>query len=220
MNIMNSRDEQDSASGHTAQLSPCDRAVPTTSRFFDDSSLPSLARYAVETYVLERRVYATEPASLSSLLQQASACFVSIKTFDHELRGCIGTLNPTQSTLAGEIIANAISAATRDPRFQPVSEEELSHLRYSVDVLDEPEPTRFEDLDPGVFGVIVEDATGSRRGILLPEIKGIERAEQQVQIAARKAGISIHQPHRLFRFRVRRFAEATHTKEQSQKQGD
>lgn len=208
---MNYRAEQDSTPRRSAQPSSADRAAPESARFFDDNSLPALARLAVEIYVLEQRVYAPEPTSLSPLLQQASACFVSIKTFAEELRGCIGTINPTRSTLAEEIVVNAISAATRDPRFQPVSAEELSSLRYSVDVLDNPEPASFEDLDPSIFGVIVEDETGSRRGLLLPRIKGIERTEQQIQIAARKAGIAPHQPHRLFRFRVRRFVEGAHT---------
>jgi AmmeMemoRadiSam system protein A len=143
-------------------------------------------------------------------LRQPSACFVCLKTFGRELRGCIGTINPARDTLAEEIVVNAVSAATRDPRFLPVSAEELSLLRYSVDVLGEPEPARLEDLDPLAFGVIVEDETGARRGLLLPDINGVETAGQQVQIAARKAGIAPHQPHRLYRFRVRRFAEATH----------
>lgn len=216
---MNSRAEQDSTSRRSAQPSSGEHDAPAPACFFDENSLPTLARFAVETYVLERRVYATEPASLSPPLRQASACFVSIKTFEQELRGCIGTINPTRITLAEEVIVNAISAATRDPRFPPVSENELSRLRYSVDVLDNPEPTRFEDLDPGVFGVIVEDETGSRRGLLLPKISGIERTEQQIQIAARKAGIAPNQPHRLFRFRVRRFLEEPST-EQSKNEGD
>jgi AmmeMemoRadiSam system protein A len=184
--------------------------VSTPGHVFDGNSLPDLARHAVEIYILEQRLYVPEPVSLSSMLQQASACFVSIKTTGHDLRGCIGTINPIQDTLAEEIIVNAISAATRDPRFQPVSAEELSDLRYSVDVLDKPEPTRFEDLDPEVYGIIVQDDAGTQRGLLLPKIRGIESTEQQVQIAARKAGISLQQPHRLFRFRVRRFVEGAH----------
>ncbi|MCA1635752.1 MAG: AmmeMemoRadiSam system protein A [Acidobacteria bacterium] len=207
---MNFKAEQDSASSRSsAQRSLGVRAVSTPALGFDSLSLPVIARHSVETYVLERRVYAPDPVSLSPMLHQASACFVSVKTFDLKLRGCIGTITPTQSTLANEIIINAISAATRDPRFQPVSAEELTHLRYSVDVLDKPEPTSFEGLDPRTFGVIVEDETGARRGLLLPDINGIESAEQQLQIAARKACIALDQPHRLFRFRVSRFAEGT-----------
>ncbi len=212
---MNSKLEQDSGRRRTPQTSTDDHAASTPARVFKDDSPPALARHAVETYVLERRFYEPDPSSLSPLLRQPAACFVSLKTFDRELRGCIGTINPACNTLAEEIVVNAVSAATRDPRFLPVSAEELPHLRYSVDVLGEPEPARFEDLDPTVFGVIVEDETGSRRGLLLPDIGGIETAEQQVQIAARKAGIAPHQPHRLYRFRVRRFTEETHAQKSS-----
>jgi AmmeMemoRadiSam system protein A len=194
----------------TQQTSSDAQSASTSESVSDDNSIPALARHAVETYILENSLYAPDPASLPSMLQRAAACFVSLKTFTGELRGCIGTIHPTRRTLAEEIIVNAVSAATQDPRFQPVSAKELSNLRYSVDVLDEPEPTLFEDLDPKVFGVIVQDEAGLRRGLLLPEIRGIESAEEQVQIAAHKAGISLQQPHRLFRFRVRRFVEGTH----------
>ncbi len=207
---MNFKSEQDAATGRTAQPSSDGHSIPTLTQVSDDESLPTLARHAVETYVLEQRFYEPDSASLPPLLRQPSACFVSIKTFDRELRGCIGTVTPSRSVLAEEIVLNAVSAATRDPRFPPVSAAELPGLRYSVDVLDAPEPARFEDLDPAVFGVIVEEETGPRRGLLLPDINGIETAEQQVQIAARKAGISLHQSHKLYRFRVRRFAEGAH----------
>jgi AmmeMemoRadiSam system protein A len=176
------------------------------------SALPALARRAVETFTLEGRVQ-MPPAALTSLLAQPSACFVSIKTDRRELRGCIGTTSPSMDTLAEEIVANALSAATRDPRFTPVTADELPHLIYSVDVLDRPEPCRFEELDPQTFGVIVEDNIGSRRGLLLPAIEGVETAEQQVRIAARKAGIEPSAPLRLYRFRVRRFSESAQTVE-------
>lgn len=171
------------------------------------NELPTLARLAVETFVLERRILAATPPDTSSLLHQRSACFVSIKTIDRELRGCIGTVEPEKDTLAEEIIANAINAATRDPRFPPVSPAELPFLRYSVDVLGQAEPARFEDLDPAVFGVIVTDHFGLKRGLLLPGIEGIGTATEQVQIAALKAGIAPHESLRLFRFRARRFKE-------------
>jgi AmmeMemoRadiSam system protein A len=124
-----------------------------------------------------------------------------------DLRGCIGTIEPTKDSLAEEIIANAISAATNDPRFDPVSEVELPELRYSVDVLSAAEEAVIADLDPSVFGVIVEDEIGSRRGLLLPDIPGIEDAKQQVEIAARKAGIDEDEPIKLYRFTVERFRE-------------
>ncbi len=176
----------------------------------DSDELPGLAREAIETFVREGRLI-EKPQKLSPLLNSRAACFVSIKSLDGELRGCIGTIEPVKETLADELIANAISAATRDPRFPPVSEDELPDLRYSVDVLHAPEPARFEDLDPKIYGVIVEDESGLRRGLLLPDIEGVETASQQVEIAARKAGIFSNTPLKLSRFRVERFREKRRT---------
>jgi len=176
-----------------------------------ESILPALARRAVEAFVRDGR--APEPAEVleeesPSVLARPAACFVSIKTADGDLRGCIGTVEPSRASLAEELIANAVSAATRDPRFPPVAESELSNLRYSVDILHEPEPAEFADLDPKVYGVIVEDERGGRRGLLLPDIAGVETAADQVRIAARKAGIGPHEAVRLQRFRVERFRES------------
>lgn len=171
-----------------------------------DIDPPALARQAVETFISSGRVLHA-PKTRERLLGSRAPCFVSVKTLDGELRGCIGTIEPAKDTLAEEIVANAISAATSDPRFDPVLEEELSNLRYSVDVLFPAEHAEMEDLDPAVFGVIVEDESGLRRGLLLPDIPGIDDAQQQVEIAARKAGISQREAIRLFRFKVERFPE-------------
>jgi len=146
------------------------------------------------------------PKRLVGILAERAACFVSIKTKDGELRGCIGTIEPSKNTLAEEIIINAISAASKDPRFYPVTADELSNLSYSVDVLFEPEPATFEELNPKVYGVIVDDEKG-RRGLLLPDIPGITDAKQQVEIATRKAGIPSGTPVKFLRFEVRRFRE-------------
>ena len=169
-------------------------------------SLPALAREAVETFVRSGQIL-PPPTSTGEFLSSRAPCFVSLKTLSGELRGCIGTIEPARDTLAQEIIANAISAANSDPRFEPVRPEELSNLRYSVDVLFPAEETVMADLDPSVFGVIVEDESGMRRGLLLPDIPGIDNAEQQVEIAARKAGIGRDEPVRLYRFRVERYRE-------------
>jgi MEMO1 family protein len=162
-----------------------------------------LARQAVETFISSGNIL--EPAK--ELLRARAPCFVCVKTSDGELRGCIGTIESSKDTLAEEIVANAISAATNDPRFEPITPAELSNLRYSVDVLHHPEPTVAEELDPRVYGVIVEDERGSRRGLLLPDIPGIDDVEQQVEIAARKAGIPRGEPIKLSRFRVERYRE-------------
>jgi len=172
-----------------------------------ESSLPELAREAVETFIRAGNVL-TPPESTTGLLASPAPCFVCLKTLDGELRGCIGTIEPARETLAEEIVANAISAAINDPRFDPVRTAELSNLRYSVDVLFPSEPAEMTDLDPAVFGVIVEDEGGSRRGLLLPDIPGIDNAEQQVEIAKRKAGIGRDERIRLWRFRVERFGES------------
>jgi AmmeMemoRadiSam system protein A len=169
-------------------------------------SLPAVAREAVETFVRSGQIL-SPPTSTDEFLSARAPCFVSLKTLNGELRGCIGTIEPARDTLAHEIIANAISAANNDPRFEPVRPEELSNLRYSVDVLSPPEETVLENLDPSVFGVIVEDESGTRRGLLLPDIPGIDNAEQQVEIAARKAGIRGGEKVRLYRFRVERYRE-------------
>ncbi len=174
----------------------------------DDGRITELARNAVEAYVVTGCVVELPPFPETSPLGRPSACFVCIKTRARELRGCIGTVEPEHATLAEEVVANAIKAATRDPRFRPVSCDELSSLRYSVDVLGSLESARFEDLNPAAFGVVVTDESGSRRGLLLPDIESIETAGQQVGVAAKKAGIKPGEPLRLYRFRTRRFSES------------
>lgn len=168
--------------------------------------LPALARQAVETFTMTGEV--VDPfISHEGLLAARAPCFVCLKMSDGELRGCIGTIEPAKDTLAQEIVANAINAATNDPRFDPVNKSELADLTYSVDVLFPAEPTVMEKLDPSVYGVIVEDESGSRRGLLLPDIPGVETVQQQLEIAKRKAGISPETPVKLSRFRVERYRE-------------
>ncbi len=167
--------------------------------------LPSLARRAVEAFVLTGKQLSVP--STSGVLSARAACFVSIKTFSGDLRGCIGTIEPAKETLAEELVQNALNAASRDPRFQPVSADELAGLKYSVDILGAPEPATIEDLDPATYGVIVEDESSGSRGLLLPNIEGIDTVTRQVEIAARKAGIPPGKPLKLSRFVVQRFGE-------------
>ncbi|MCR5346638.1 MAG: AmmeMemoRadiSam system protein A [Fretibacterium sp.] len=124
----------------------------------------------------------------SPLWKERRACFVSIKQKSGALRGCIGTLSPTWPSLDREIIENAVLASTRDPRFPPMKAGELAGVVFSVDVLSEPEPVEgMSQLDPKIFGVIV--SRGMRRGVLLPDLEGVDTVEQQVAIAAQKAGL-------------------------------
>ena len=140
----------------------------------------------------------------SPLWSEHKACFVSIKTRAGSLRGCIGTLSPLQESLDKEIIANAVSASIRDPRFPPMTSAELNDAVFSVDVLSEPEDIEsVAQLDPKIYGVIV--SKGYRRGVLLPDLEGVDTAEQQVEIAARKAGLHSLDGIKLERFTVKRY---------------
>lgn len=122
------------------------------------------------------------------------------------MRGCIGTFTPVRENVAEEVIENAIASASRDPRFYPVQEWELDELAISVDVLSDPEPiTSPRELDPQVYGVIVTDREGRRRGLLLPMLEQVTGAEQQVSIARQKAYIGPEEPIQLYRFRVQRY---------------
>jgi AmmeMemoRadiSam system protein A len=162
----------------------------------------NLAVDAIRAYVTEGRTI-SPPSDLPPALGQRSAAFVCLKKHG-ELRGCIGTIEPVQETLASEIIHNAISAATADPRFLPVEPEELDDLVCSVDVLSPPEP--IDDaclLHPTNYGVIVE--CGTRRGLLLPDLEGVETVDDQIEIACRKAMIRPNEPINLYRFEVKRF---------------
>jgi len=168
----------------------------------DNHPLVQLAREAIEAYV-RRRQRIQPPAELTPEMQERAGVFVSLHKHG-ELRGCIGTFEPTQPNVAQEIIRNAISSATQDPRFSPVQPNELGDLEISVDVLSRPEPVQsLADLDPKRYGVIVE--SGWRRGLLLPDLEGVDTVEYQVDIARRKAGIGRNEPVQLYRFSVRRF---------------
>ena len=156
-----------------------------------EDPLVRLARLSLETFVRTgERLHADDvPDGLLAQLRKAAdgspaGCFVSLKK-DGELRGCIGTIMPTRDTLWAEILGNAVSAGAHDPRFSPVREGELAELVYDVDVLTPPERiTGPQDLDVRRYGVIVSTDDG-RRGLLLPDLDGVDSVEQQVRIAAR-----------------------------------
>lgn len=169
-------------------------------------AIPALARLTIETFVTSGTMI-DPPNNLPDFFNVRAGCFVSLKTRDGELRGCIGTIDPVKDTLAEEIIANAINSAMHDPRFPPVKVDELPDLKYSVDVLSAPEPASIEDLDPKIYGVIVEDLDGLRRGLLLPNLAGVDTAAKQVEIATSKAGMRRDAPIKLFRFRADRYSE-------------
>ena len=163
--------------------------------------LVRLAKDAVDAFVRFGRVI--DPVDVPADLHRPAGAFVSIKR-GHTLRGCIGTVEPVQDSLAREVVHNAIDSATRDPRFLPIEAQELGELSYSIDVLSPPEPVSGpEELDHQRYGLIVR--SGLRRGLLLPDIEGVSSVEEQIAIAKSKAGILPDEPVDLFRFTVERF---------------
>ena len=159
-----------------------------------------LARASLESYILSRKIIDVPQGLPEDLTARRAGAFVSIHEHG-QLRGCIGTISPARSNLAEEIIFNAISASTRDPRFPPIRKEELPFLEINVDVLGEPEDIESEDdLDVKRYGVIVTN--GLRRGLLLPDLDGVDTVQQQIAIAKQKAGIASHEKVSLQRFEV------------------
>jgi MEMO1 family protein len=161
----------------------------------------------VERFITDCEVIAP-PQAPRGVMAGCAGAFVTLRMADGLLRGCIGTILPTRDTVAEEIIQNAISAATRDPRFAPVAVYELPKLTYGVDVLSPTEAARGpEDLDPSQYGVVIETLDGSRRGLLLPRIEGIETVDEQWRAVHQKAGIALGAPVKVERFRVTRFGK-------------
>jgi MEMO1 family protein len=164
-----------------------------------------LARLAVEHYVRygEPPPFPAQPPV--GLLARRAGVFVCLKV-DGRLRGCVGTLQPSEDTIAAEVVRSAISAAARDPRFPCVTPEELDRLRYSIDILSSSEPVDdLAQLDPKRYGIVIQ--AGPRRSLLLPDLPGVDSVESQIGIARRKAGIADVEAIDISRFRVYRIEE-------------
>jgi AmmeMemoRadiSam system protein A len=160
-----------------------------------------LAKDTVENYIKNGTI--KSPDNLTDEMKGKAGVFVSIKKHG-SLRGCIGTFEPTQDNVAEEIINNAISSATRDPRFSRINRSELDELEYSVDILTPPQPVAdMTKLDVKKHGIIVQ--RGWQRGLLLPDLEGVDTLEQQIDICRMKAGIPPDEPVELFSFEVRRY---------------
>ena len=168
-----------------------------------ESAYVKLARETIENYVKQGKIITPPPNLPEEMINQKTGVFVSLKKFG-DLRGCIGTFMPTQKNIAQEVIKNAISAAVDDPRFSPVNVSELEDLSISVDVLSAPEEVKdISQLDPKKYGVIV--SSGYKKGLLLPDLEGVDTAEYQIDIAKRKAGIYPDEKVELYRFEVKRY---------------
>ena len=181
--------------------------------------LVSLAKSAVENYILEKKIISPPEDLPKEFLKRRAGTFVTIEK-NGELRGCIGTYLPTRENIVQEIIFNAIAAATEDWRFGPVEKEELPYLSYTVYILSEPELVKdISELDPKKYGVIVKSVPISpsgdvifdghfvpKTGVLLPDLEGVDTVEKQIFIACQKAGIDPQRERFLiYRFTAEKF---------------
>lgn len=169
----------------------------------DKDKYVSLARKTIDSIILGQPLPDPSDEDLPvEIKEKRAGAFVSIHK-NGELRGCIGTIMATRKSLADEIIANAVSASTQDPRFPIVTEDELPFLEINVDVLSEPERViNTADLDAKKYGVIV--SSGRKMGVLLPDLEGVDSVEMQLDIAKRKAGIEADEAVDIMRFSVER----------------
>jgi MEMO1 family protein len=166
------------------------------------SILPEIAREAIRADRLRQPLVLPE---LNAPWREGRAVFVTLRDPDGALRGCIGRTEPSFTTLAEEIADCAVSAATRDPRFERVQVGEIDRLRIEVSVLSPPEAvTTRAELDPERYGVVV--TLGFRRGVLLPDVEGVDSVAAQLHIAAEKAGLRDDEPYTIERFEVRKIA--------------
>ena len=166
----------------------------------NEDSYVRLARETIEKYILKKEWNTVPEWAAPEMTARRAGVFVSIHE-DGRLRGCIGTILPVYGSVAEEIIHNAVSASTRDPRFDPIRPDELDRLEINVDVLTAPERIESRDkLDVKRYGVIV--SSGSKRGLLLPDLDGVDTVDEQVDIAMRKGGISPREKITLERFEV------------------
>ena len=166
----------------------------------NEDSFVKLARLSLETFVKTHKPAELPKDLPAEMLNRRAGTFVSLHK-DGNLRGCIGTFLPTTNSIAEEILQNAVSACSRDPRFSPVTASELEEIEISVDVLSEPERIfDIKDLDAKKYGVIVEN--NGRRGLLLPDLEGVNTPQEQISIAMKKAGIPANEKVALWRFEV------------------
>lgn len=165
----------------------------------------TLAHRAIEAYLKTGQIIAA-PAPLPDNMAVPNPLFVSLHSADGALRGCRGTLTPTQTNLAETIIQTAIASAVDDPRFTPMRPDELEGLDVKIDLLSPMEPvTDINELDEKVYGVLIQ--AGQRRALLLPDIPMVDSVSHQLELVRRKAGLSPHEPAQLYRFTVTRYEE-------------
>lgn len=179
-----------------------DKKQQATQKRANESPYTKLARESL-THYLATGDYMKVPDGIhAEMTDSKRGVFVTLYK-EGSLRGCIGTIFPRMDNLAQEIIRNAVSAGIHDTRFDTVREEELEDLVFSVDVLTEPEAASKAELDPKKYGIIVK--SGIKTGLLLPDLDGIDRPQEQLSIAMDKAGISPHESYTIEKFEVIRY---------------
>ena len=167
----------------------------------------SLAQESIITYLATGQILAT-PANLPPSLQEPGAVFVTIFAANGQLRGCRGTIGPTEPTLADAIVKTAVASATDDPRFPSMTLPETSGMQLKIDLLGPMEPiTDIAMLDEKIYGVLIQ--ADDHRGLLLPNIAAVDSVARQLEIVRRKAGLAPNAPAQLFRFTVTRFQADT-----------
>lgn len=180
-----------------------------------NTNYTKIAREAVEEFIKNKTIKncgdfknTKEKAGVFVSIYKKSNKKLAISDKKYELRGCIGTYLPTRKNIIEEIVYNAISAATHDLRFLPITPQELPNLCYSVDVLEKPKPVKaLKELDPKKYGIIVKAQDGSS-GLLLPDLEGVNNINQQILFTCDKAGINPHKEKiSIFRFKVKRYKE-------------
>ncbi len=174
--------------------------------------LVALAKLAVETFIKEGKIISFVPPEIpKEFLEKRAGVFVTIMK-NKELRGCIGTYLPTTQNIAKEVIQNAISAATQDWRFPPITKKELPFLSFTVYILSQPELVKdLKELDPKKYGIIVKSIsdkeTPPKTGLLLPDLEGVDTIEKQISIACQKAGIDLKKEKILiYKFKVKKYS--------------
>ena len=174
--------------------------IEEENKVISSDELVNLAKATIENYIKKDEIIKVPDNASLEITQKRAGVFVSIHKFG-ELRGCIGTFLPTKNSIAEEIIRNAISASTEDPRFDRITEEELKYLEINVDVLEEPKEIQsIEELDVKKYGIIVH--SGYKRGLLLPDIDGVDTVKQQIEIAMRKGNINSDEEIKIEKFEV------------------
>jgi AmmeMemoRadiSam system protein A len=169
----------------------------------NESAPVALARKSIIYYLQNRKKMISPDDLPRELMEKQAGVFISLKK-EERLRGCIGTFLATKSNIALEIIENAVSAAMHDPRFSPVTPDEVDKLSISVDILSNPEEVKdIKQLNPKKYGVIV--SCGFKKGLLLPDLEGVDTVEQQIDIARQKAGIYVGEDFTIERFEVKRY---------------